>query len=315
MKFHLAALALLLAGNVCAEEPSYSAKALFFGEDDAVVAVSTTQKDKAAPAVASRQDGAKKTGVVQVAHKKPADPQSIGASYFIRLKNPDGSTRDVLTSHKFKSGDRFQLAVKVNRPSYMYILNEDPNGKVTQLYPQPGRDNFVNAMGVVFLPSQGAFEFDQEPGIEQLLVYVSKTAVSNGVQERLQKMRPDVVAAAHGTVSGQIDASCSQSAGAGGNTADAPNPNTPNAQVAMADSGASYASKAISFVDDAACSQGAAATGNSYASKGITFSDEASSPSAGTGTGASGFQPASYVVKKATTPDASLFLKIRLIHQ
>lgn len=308
MKFRLTALSLmLLAGSACAEE-TYSAKALFFGEDDTVVAVSTTQKEKpAATAVAAaRQDGPKK-GVVQVANKKPADPQSIGASYFIRLKNPDGSTNDVLTSRKFKSGERFQLGVKVNRPSYIYIYNEDPNGKVTQVYPQPGRDNFVNAMGVVFLPSQGAFEFDQEPGVEKLLVYVSKTAVPNGMQERIQKMRPDVVTAAHGTVSGQADASCNPSAETSASTA-----GPAGTQVAMA-SNRDYASKAIAFVDDTACIQ-SAAKGESYASKGIAFTDDAS-PSPSVGTSSSGFQPASYVVKKATTPDASLFMKIKLIHQ
>lgn len=310
MKFHLTALSLLLAGSVCAEE-TYSAKALFFGEDDAVVAVSTTQKDKPTATAAARQDGAKK-GVVQVANKKSADPKSIGASYFIRLKNPDGSTSDVLTSRKFKSGERFQLGVKVNRPSYIYIYNEDPNGKVTQVYPQPGRDNFVNAMGVVFLPSQGAFEFDHEPGVEKLLVYVSKAAVPDGMQERIQKMRPDVVTAAHGTVSGQADASCNPPAETSAATAGAA-----GTQVAMA-SNREYASKAIAFVEDtAACTQNAA-KGESYASKGITFTDDAS-PSAGAGAGAgagsSGFQPASYVVKKVTTPDASLFMKIKLIHQ
>jgi hypothetical protein len=307
MKFCLTALSLLLAGSACAEE-AYSAKALFFGEDDAVVAVSTTQKDKpTTTAVAAvRQDSPKK-GLVQVANKKPADPQSIGASYFIRLKNPDGSTNDVLTSRKFKSGERFQLGVKVNRPSYIYIYNEDPNGKVTQVYPQPGRDNFVNAMGVVFLPSQGAFEFDQEPGVEKLLVYVSKTAVPNGMQERIQKMRPDVVTAAHGTVSGQADASCNPSAETSASTA-----GPAGTQVAMA-SNRDYASKAIAFVDDTACIQ-SAAKGESYASKGIAFTDDAS-PSPSVGTSSSGFQPASYVVKKATTPDASLFMKIKLIHQ
>lgn len=74
-----------------------------------------------------------------------------------------------------------------------YILNEDPNGQVTQIYPQPGRDNFVNAMGVVFLPSQGAFEFDHNPGTEQLLVYVSKKPMPGAMPERVKTMRPDIV--------------------------------------------------------------------------------------------------------------------------
>lgn len=304
MKLHLTAFFLLLAGSAWAEE-TYSAKSLFFGEDDAVVAVSATQKDKAtATAAAEARQGGPKNVARFVSHKS-ADPQSIGASYFIRLKHPDGHTSDVLAGRKFRSGERFQLGVKVNRPSYIYIYNQDPHGKVTQLYPQPGRDNFVNAMGVVFLPSQGAFEFDQEPGVEQLLVYVSKTAVPNGMQEQIQKMSPDVVTAAYGTVSGQTDMSCNPS-----NETSASAAGVAGTQVAMG-SNREYASKAIGFVDTPACIQSAAKEG-SYASKGITFSDDAS-PSAGAG--GSSFQPASYVVKKATTPDASLYMKIKLVHQ
>lgn len=278
---------LLLAGGACAEE-TYNAKSLFFGEDDAVIAVSTTQKGKPAAPVASAPEADKKPAKA-VAYKKPAAPANLGASYFIRLKNPDGSSRDVLANRKFKSGDRFQLGVKVNTPSYIYILNEDPNGQITQIYPQPGHDNFVNAMGVVFLPNQGAFEFDHNPGTEQLLVYVSKKPMPGAMPERVKTMRPDIVS----TLADAPAANCAAVA------VDTDQPINRDRE---------YASKAINFTDDSRCAADAAKpAGESYASKGIAFSDDP--------TPAAGGQVASYVVKTKASRDAGLFLKIKLAHQ
>ncbi|WP_439687731.1 DUF4384 domain-containing protein [Cupriavidus oxalaticus] len=294
MRLQYAALPFLLAasGATCAQE-SYSAKSLFFGEDNDVVAVSTTRPTAVAvaPAVAPAQ----KAAPAKVASKKPAS-QNIGASYFIRLKHPDGSTRDVLASRKFKSGERFQLGVKVNKPAFITVFNEDGNGKVTQIYPRPGNDNFVNAMGVAFLPSQGAFEFDHEPGVEHLLVYVSQKPAPSNIPEGIRKMQPDVVTATYTAPDAATMARCDVPASTSAvNTMPQPE---------GADERLLYASKAIKLADDAACAKAAPAA--LYASKAIVFSDDADT---------GGMQAASYVVKKTTTPDASLFLKIRLLHE
>jgi hypothetical protein len=294
MRLQYAALPLLLAacGATCAQE-SYSAKSLFFGEDNDVVAVSTTRP---ATAVAAAPASAQKAAPIKVASKKPAN-RNIGASYFIRLKNPDGSTGDVLASRKFKSGERFQLGVKVNKPAYIFVFNEDANGKVTQIYPQPGHNNFINAMGVVFLPGQGAFEFDREPGTEHLLVYVSQQPVPSNMPDRIRSMQPDVVTTTYSASAGAPAAQCNAAAAT-------PAVGTAPQQPEAANERALYASKAITFTDDATCAK--PDTGALYASKAIVFSDDAD---------AGGMQAASYVVKKATTPDASLFLKIKLVHE
>ncbi|MGO4330537.1 DUF4384 domain-containing protein [Cupriavidus sp. 2TAF22] len=297
MRLQFAALPLLLAacGVTCAQE-SYSAKSLFFGEDNDVVAVSTSKPANATTAVAAAPASAQKATPIKVASKKPAN-QSIGASYFIRLKNPDGSTRDVLASRKFQSGDRFQLGVKVNKPSYIFVFNEDANGKITQIYPQPGHNNYINAMGVVFLPGQGAFEFDRKPGTEHLLVYVSQQPVPSNMPDRIRSMQPDVVTTTYAASTGAPAAQCNTPAAT-------PVVDAAPQRFEAANEQALYASKAITFTDDAAC--GKADAGALYASKAIVFSDDAD---------AGGMQAASYVVKKATTPDASLFLKIRLVHE
>lgn len=280
---------LLLAASTSAEE-TYSAKSLFFGEDDSVVAVSTTQRNTSVAAVAPPQENTKKpaSSVAIVSSKKSAASANIGASYFIRLKNSDGSTRDVLANRKFKSGERFQLGIKVNTPSYIYILNEDPQGKITQIYPQPGRDNFVNAMGVVFLPSQGAFEFDSIPGTEQLLVYVSQIPIRTGMTERVTSMRPDVTFTAADSSAIACERKTIET-------------------LALNSGNSEYASKGINYTEEASCAnETAKPTSDSYAAKGIAFSDDP--------TPATGGQVASYVVKAKKSLDTDLFLKIRLAH-
>jgi len=294
MRHYFATLSMVLLASSLHAQETYSAKALFFGEDDSIVTVSTNQKEKSTT-TANSTASENKQAPLQIAQKKPVKAQTIGVSYFIRLKNSDGSTQDVLTSRKFKSGERFQLGVKVNSPTYIYVLNEGPNGKVSLIYPQPGTDNFVNAMGTVFLPSKGSFQFDNEPGSEQLLVYVSKTAVPQGLPDRIKTLPVDVMAMGTTPVVAPLNclqpSATNQTVMASGST-----------QIASADG---YTSKGIAYADDAACNS-ANQKGESYAAKGIAFSDD---------TDSSGLQPVSYAVKKSEAQDANLLLKIKLQHQ
>jgi hypothetical protein len=180
MRYSLVALTLAALTSHAWAEDEYTAKSLFFSESDAVVAVGTSQKPSGDNAAVASAQGASDASVsatssgkvIKVAHKKKQVAQ-LGVSYFIRLKDSDGSTQDVLARRVFKSGERFQLGVKVNRPAYVYILNEAPDGTVTQIYPQPAQDNFVDAMGVVFFPAKGSFVFDSKPGMEKLMVFLS----------------------------------------------------------------------------------------------------------------------------------------------
>lgn len=270
---------LFMSGAACAEQ-AYSAKSLFFGEDGSVVSASTGKK----PAAASAAPALAKNDV-KSKQKKTLAATRVGASYFIRLKHADGSTRDVLASRTFKSGDRFQLGVKVSRPSYIYVLNQDPDGNLAQIFPAGGQDNYVNAMGTVFLPARGAFEFDAKPGAEQLLVFLSPTPMNGGVAEIVAKDQPDLVAGLNdGGMCGV-------------------NPIAPSS---VPLDGPAFASKAITFKEDSA--PGCKDAQPAYASKAIVFSDD---PEPG-----AGGQVASYVVKKTTAKnDKNLFLKINLAHE
>lgn len=301
MRYSLTALSLLLLAGSAVAQQGYSAKSLFFAEDNSVVAAPTGVKILPLASSGKTEPVAQKA-VTLVSYKKSVAPRQIGASYFIRLKNKDGSSRDVLASRNFKTGERFQLGVKVNHPTYVYILNEAPDGTVTQIYPQQGHDNFINAMGTVFLPSQGSFEFDHKPGTEQLLVYLSPTPMPGNMTEQIRKASPDMVSAP--------DTSSNAGICADDQTANA---NTPkqSEKIELASAWAGYASKGIAFKGDPApaCANAPASKQSlGYASKGITFSDDAEP--------AGGEQVASYVVKKASAKtDKSLYLKLKLVHE
>jgi hypothetical protein len=275
--------AVLLAGNAVAQE-GYSAKAIFFGANNQAVALSTSPQPDAQSApsvtvVATAPKAAPKTV------RKSIQPPALGASYFVRLKQPDGSTRDVLASRTFKSGERFQLGVKVSRPTYVYIMNEGPDGKLTQLYPAAGQNAMLDAMGVVFLPAQGAFEFDGEPGIEQLSVLMSPKALGHPA-DRLRGAKPDLVS----------DPSPRLAAGA---------PSCSSERLAMASTEPSFAAKGVRYTEDS--TKDSATCAPAYASKAVFFSDDPKP--------AAGGQVASYVVKPKAKPSDSLHLKLNLVHQ
>lgn len=273
-------------------QQAYSAKSLFFGEDGDVVAASTAAKPAAKPAIVAHAKAHIGIG------RKTLAPKQIGASYFIRLKRADGSTEDVLASRSFRSGDRFQLGVKVNHPTYVYVMNQDPEGNLAQIFPVNGQDNYVNAMGTVFLPAKGAFEFDAKPGVEQLLVFLSPKPMTGNMNEQLRSSAPDIIAGATGQAEGGQCAELAVLAASGVRTDDT--------RLAIADTGNAYAAKGIAFKDDAptAC----AAPLPAYAAKGIVFSDDPAP--------ARGGQVASYVVKKTgAKADKNLFLKLKLNHQ
>lgn len=305
------AIAFMASTSTNAEAPAYAAKSLFFGEDGEVKAVATggVSSDAVAQPREKQDD---KAVVIATTNKKPVDkvkvvakknPKDlpIGAAYFVRLKKPSGGSEDALATRVFSTGDRFQLGLKVNRPSHVYIFNEDPSGRITMLHPRPGRSAAVDAMGTVFLPAQGAFEFQGPPGVEKLLVLMSEDEIFQP-DATLQKIEPDLVTRAVFNVQDTVAAPAV-------NPVVASVPRIGDCSTMLADAG-SYASKAIVYSQETASvsSNCHSTMAPAYASKAIVFSDDPN-PIAGQ-------QLASYVVKPAmTSTKEPLLLKIQLVHR
>nr|WP_253947263.1 DUF4384 domain-containing protein [Paraburkholderia xenovorans] len=313
MRHSIVALSLATLATHAVAEDAYSAKSLFFSANDSVVAVGTGQKQSADvnTAVAAAQSPSSERASdsqvptpMKVSQKKKR-VQQIGASYFVRLKDEDGTTHDVLTRRIFRSGEKFQLGVKVNRPSYVYILNEAPDGSVTQIYPQPSQDNFVDAMGIVFFPAKGSFQFDDKPGMEKLMVYLSSERAHGDITRRLRMTAPDLISSPAGSKT--ADANSCQAA----NAIVAADPASgAAAPLQLASVSPDYAAKGIAFAPDqtpGCAAQVAQADTSAYSAKGIVFSDDQ--------TPVAGGQVASYVVKHTTRNDQNLYLKINLAHE
>ena len=317
----ISALGLGLAAFAAhAEEPvpAYSAKSIFFSENGDAKAIATinsqplAKNENKAVVIATTPKQAK---AVKVVAKKDKNSSSIGAAYFIRIKKTDGNSEGVLASRVFATGDKFQLGLKVNNPSYVYIFNEDANGQITMLHPQQGRSAAVDAMGTVFLPSQGSFQFEGPAGMEKLLVLMSQEEVFQPTAT-LKKIQPDLVTRAvfpAATTSGaSLQAALVPASSCSVEAKDDAPAAASGAPVMLADAGTTaYASKAIVFAQDAdncVPTASAPAPVPAYASKAIVFADD-SQPTAGQ-------QVASYVVKPQTVAAKEpLFLKIQLLHR
>lgn len=304
----LATALVLMSMSAQAEEPAFAAKSLFFGEDGDVKAVATSKSiptESAAKAPAKSEGKAvviattaKKTPEKTLAAaKKGSKDLSIGAAYFVRLKKDGAAPEDVIATRMFSTGDKFQLGLKVNRPSYVYIFNEDSDGRITKLHPRPGRTAAIDAMGTVFLPSQGTFQFEGPAGTEKLLVLMSDEEMFQPDAE-IHKLKPDLVTRAVYTV--PVNAAPAAPAAA----------ELEDCNVMVADAGG-YASKAIVFADETNtarnnCMPSAAPA---FASKAIVFSDDPEP--------ATGQQVASYVVKPQGSANKKepLLLKIQLTHR
>lgn len=308
MRYPIIALSLVAMAVHANAQEGYTAKSLFFLANNSVVAVNTNHKSAEDPtAVAAAQPAANKSSLSVVKTSSKRHVAHIGASYFIRLKDEDGTTHDVLTRRIFKSGEKIQLGVRVNKPSYVYILNEAPDGTITQIYPQTSQDNFVDAMGVVFFPAKGSFQFDEKPGMEKLLVFLSPQPARDNVTRRLRGMAPDIVANPVAQTAADNHACPSTGATVAAAT---PAASDVTAPLQLAGASTDYSAKGIAFAPEStdACPGVVAQAGNSaYVSKGIVFSDDAAP--------AAGEHPASYVVKQTSKANSTLFLKINLAHE
>ena len=301
---YLLAVPLMTLALSCSAQGTPTPRSLFFGENNTVQAVATAPSKPepvmvvaTIPKVQATGETPKKSG--KKTARKNNNNSQFGASYFIRLQNSDGSTQDVLTSRKFKTGERFQLAVKINRPAYVYVLNEEPGGKISSLYPQPGHDNFVNAMGVVFLPGKGSFTFDPHPGIEHLLVFLSPTPVTGDPVNLVNTHQPDAIS----MLPEEMGVKCATVPVA------APQPaETDSKPVQLAALTPETTNRGIAFIPESEC---VTAPGNKIASASST----SRSIIIGDDQAPEGQGQATYVVRMDAKADSHLYLKIKLDHR
>ena len=277
-----------LVSSAMAEE-AYSAKSLFFGTSGDVIAVSTAAPDPTlAQAGTKAKPSVKKTQMASAQRPKTNGP--IGARYYIRLLASDGQVSEVPTSRVFHSGEKFQVGVEVNGPTYIYVWNEEANGQKAMLFPSAGQENFVNVKGRVTVPSRGSFQFDHVPGEEKLTILLSRRPLEVDAA-KVVAAQPDFIQG--GARVQTASDHCGVGGGVGGTVS------------AMQVAAAEPMAVPKGIVMNPTATEAACVGIQTYAAKGIVFSEDA----------ASEMRPANYVVKADPGINDTLTLQIRLQHQ
>jgi hypothetical protein len=102
-------------------------------------------------------------------------PTQMALRASVKLLDKTGGVLEVPPSHTFRSGERIRLHFRTNKPGYLYVANIGTTGKIMMLHPHSGQSNQVNPGLSYEVPDKSgkAIRFDQNPGIEEVLVVLS----------------------------------------------------------------------------------------------------------------------------------------------
>jgi hypothetical protein len=126
---------------------------------------------------------------------------NVGLRYRLIQQVADGGESDVDPTKTFKSGDRVRFAFESNIDGYLYVVQQGSSGNWTVLFPNPeinGGRNQIKKGEEYNVPDGAWFSFDNNPGTEQVFVFLSKEVVSvlpgfNRPVTRMESVRASVV--------------------------------------------------------------------------------------------------------------------------
>jgi hypothetical protein len=119
-------------------------------------------------------------------------PLALSMNLIGQRKETDGSYAEVLVTEgsPLRSRDNFQVHLEATRPSYVYILLYDSQGRASQLFPDPkiSEPGFVEAGKKLVVPSTDLwFWLDDSTGTETIYVLASERPMAD-IQGLLAKM-------------------------------------------------------------------------------------------------------------------------------
>jgi hypothetical protein len=93
----------------------------------------------------------------------------------ILLQGGDRRNREVSADTTFFEGQRFRIRLSSNLSGYLYVLCANSQGSAQLLYPNIGSDatNHIAVGRKTMVPERDWFQFDNEPGVEQIFVVLS----------------------------------------------------------------------------------------------------------------------------------------------
>ena len=102
---------------------------------------------------------------------------NAGIRYRVLRRGPDGEPVEVDANTTFRSGDRIRFSFEPNVDGFLYVVQRGSTGQWSVLLPHPeineGR-NAVTKFEEVTIPPEGWFRMDDNPGTEQVFVYLSR---------------------------------------------------------------------------------------------------------------------------------------------
>lgn len=119
---------------------------------------------------------------------EPADPGLDDSDAWLGLRTNillsyttrDGEERQRLVSdfEEFRSGDRVRIQVQANVAGHLYVFAKDSYGEVNLLFPnEEDRANRIARFRSRSVPERDWLRFDNEPGREQLYLFLSRQKI------------------------------------------------------------------------------------------------------------------------------------------
>ena len=105
---------------------------------------------------------------------------AAGLRYRVLRRAPAGAAVEVDADTVFRSGDRIRFAFEPNVDGFLYVIQRGSTGRWSVLLPHPqidGGRNAVTRFAEVTVPSEGWFRFDENPGSEEVFVYLSRERI------------------------------------------------------------------------------------------------------------------------------------------
>lgn len=144
-----------------------------------------------------------KPKVKKSAQRKPAPAANVsaperrmGLKYRILLRTQDCDIKEVDPSYAFHSGDKVRLQIESNVDGFLYVVQKGSTGRDRTLFPDPrinGGDNKISRGILYAVPGNQWFTFDNNPGIEQLTVAVTRTPMKSLPQQAKPKENESAV--------------------------------------------------------------------------------------------------------------------------
>ncbi len=140
----------------------------------------TNAGSKPAPEPATTEEVAVRASAKQLFASSPGSSGAVnpGLRYRLTRLTADGVEGDVdASTTTFHSGDRVRFTFEANINGYLYVVQRGSSGRWTVLFPGPrinGGKNTVGRLAQYQVPSNDWFLFDDNPGKEELFVFLSR---------------------------------------------------------------------------------------------------------------------------------------------